>query len=185
VSEARVDRLQQGLAHILGSPRDRGTLEMVVRRPAEDEREVVNEARIEPGRGVVGDSWGSRGVPSLEAEVTVMNARCIALLAGEVDRWPLAGDQLYVDMDLSEANLPPGTRLTIGSAVLEVSAKPHRGCSKFSARFGPEALTLVNSEDGRAARLRGLNTSVVTGGTVRVGDAVTKSSGGAGATAGG
>lgn len=172
--EPRADELHEGLAHILGSPRDEGRIEMVVRRPVEDEREVVTEARIEPGRGVVGDRWASEPKPSPEAEVTLMNARCVALLAGDVDRWPLAGDQLYVDMDLSEENLPAGRRLRIGSAVLEVSAKPHRGCSKFSARFGPDALRFVNSEEGRAARLRGLNARVVVGGTVRTGDAVTK-----------
>lgn len=146
---------------------------MVVRRPAEDEREVVTEARIEPGHGVVGDSWSSRQHPSREAEVTLMNARRIAL-AGDVDRWPLAGDQLLVDMDLSLASLPPGSRLRIGGVLLEASAKPHTGCSKFSARFGAEALRFVNSEEGRAARLRGVNVRVIGGGSVRVGDSVAK-----------
>jgi MOSC domain-containing protein YiiM len=169
-----LDELQEGLAHILGSPRDEGRLEMVVRRPAEDEREVVTEALIEPGNGVVGDSWSSRRSPNPDAEVTLMNARCIALLAGDVDRWPLAGDQLFVDMDLSLANLPAGTRFRIGGALLEASTKPHTGCSKFSARFGAGALRFVNSEEGRAARLRGLNARVAEGGTVRVGDAVVK-----------
>lgn len=174
MSQLPMDELQAGLAHILGSPRDEGRLEMVVRRPAEDEREVTTEARIEPGQGVVGDSWATRGTPSSEAEVTLMNARCIALIAGEVDRWPLAGDQLYVDMDLGQANLPAGAMLHIGPVILEVSAKPHRGCDKFSARFGPDALRFVNSEHGRSARLRGLNARVVRGGTIRVGDAVSK-----------
>ena len=172
-----LEELNAGLAHILGSPREEGRLEMVVRRPAENERETLTEARIEPGRGMVGDRWISEPKPSPEAEVTLMNARCVALLAGEVDRWPLAGDQLYVDMDLSEEHLPPGSRLRIGEVVLEVSAKPHTGCSKFSARFGSEALRFVNSPVGRAARLRGLNAAVVEGGTVRVGDTVTKSPG--------
>ena len=162
------------LAHVLGSPREAGTLEMVVRRPAEGERDVVAEARIEPGRGLLGDRWIDRPSPSPDAEVTLMNARCIALLAGDTGRWPLAGDQLYVDLDLGQDNLPPGSRLRIGSVVLEVSAKPHRGCAKFAARFGTDALRLVNSERGRAARLRGLNARVVAGGTVRVGDAVEK-----------
>lgn len=147
---------------------------MVVRRPAEDEREVVTEARIEPAHGVGGDSWRSRRSPNPDAEVTLMNARCIALLAGDVDRWPLADDQLFVDMDLSLANLPPGSRLRIGGVLLEASAKPHTGCSKFSARFGAGALRFVNSEEGRVARLRGLNARVVEGGSVRVGDAVVK-----------
>jgi MOSC domain-containing protein YiiM len=173
----RIDEMQEGLAHILGSPRDEGRLEMVVRRPVEDEREVVSEARVEQGRGVVGDRWVSEPKPSPDAEVTLMNARCIALLAGDVERWPLAGDQLYVDLDLGVENLPPGSRLHVGDVVLEVSAKPHTGCAKFSARFGAEALRFVNSTEGRAARLRGMNARVVEGGTVRVGDIVRKSSG--------
>jgi MOSC domain-containing protein YiiM len=171
-----IDELQEGLTHILGSPRDEGRLEMVVRRPAEGEREVVAEARIEQGSGVVGDRWISELKPSPEAEVTLMNARCVALLAGDVDRWPLAGDQLYVDMDLGVENLPAGSRVHVGDVLLEVSAKPHTGCAKFSARFGAEALRFVNSTEGRAARLRGMNTRVVQGGTVRVGDIVRKSS---------
>lgn len=169
-----IDELNAGLASIAGSPPDEGRLEMVVRRPAEHEREVVTEARIEPGRGLVGDSWSSRAKVSPEAEVTLMNARCTALLAGTKERWPLAGDQLYVDLDLSERNLPPGSRLRVGEAVLEVSAKPHRGCAKFAARFGDEALGFVNSEQGRAARLRGLNARVVAAGTIRVGDVAAK-----------
>jgi hypothetical protein len=167
------DQLEAGLDRILGSPPDAGRVEMVVWRPAEDEREVVAEARIEPGAGLVGDSWSARG-DSREAEVTLMNARCVALLAGDIDRWSLAGDQLYVDLDLSERNLPAGSRLRVGEVVLEVSAKPHRGCSKFAARFGADALRFVNSAVGRAARLRGLNARVIEGGVVRSGDVATK-----------
>ena len=178
MSELMAEGLERGLARVLGSPRAEGRLEMVARRPAEGEREVLTEARIEPGQGLVGDRWASKVHPSPEAEVTLMNARCIALLAGDVERWPLAGDQLYVDLDLSEVNLPPGTRLRVGEAVLEVSSKPHRGCAKFSARFGAEAIRFVNSPDGRAARLRGMNARVVRGGIVRTGDMVTKVAGG-------
>ncbi len=174
MSELTMADLQQGLAHIAGSPRDGGTVEMIVRRPKVDEREVVTDAEIRPGAGLVGDSWGTRPHPSSEAEITLMNARCVALLAGDVDRWPLAGDQLYVDLDLGEQNLPAGTRIRLGSVLLEVSAKPHTGCSKFSARFGADALGFVNEPDGRAMRLRGLNARVVEGGSVRTGDLVTK-----------
>jgi len=174
MSDLRIAELREGRAFIMGSPRDLGRLEMVVRRPAVDEREVVTRARIEPGRGLVGDSWSSRRTPNPDAEVTVMNARCVALLAGDIDRWPLAGDQLFVDLDLSESNLPPGSRVLIGSVILEISAKPHRGCNKFAARFGDDALRFVNSEEGRAARLRGVNARVVSGGLVRTGDPVTK-----------
>lgn len=169
-----ITELQEGLAQIAGSPRDDGTVEMIVRRPTVDEREVITEAQIQPGLGLVGDSWSDRPHPSSEAEITLMNARCVALLAGDVDRWALAGDQLYVDLDLGERNLPAGTRLRLGSVLLEVSAKPHTGCSKFSARFGAEVLGFVNSPEGRAMRLRGLNARVVEGGTIRTGDPVAK-----------
>ena len=166
--------LERGLGHIADSPRDRGTVEMIVRRPAVDAREVVGSAEVEPGAGLIGDSWAGRPHPSREAELTLMNARCVALLAGDVDRWPLAGDQLYVDLDLGVENLPAGTRLRVGTVVVEVSAKPHTGCSKFSARFGPGALAFVNSGDGKAMRLRGMNVRVIEGGTSRTGDPVIK-----------
>ena len=174
MSDLEIAELHEGLARIDESPRDAGRVEMIAVRPDVDEREVVSTGLLEPGRGVVGDSWSARRNPSPEAEVTLMNARCIALLAGTTDRWPLAGDQLYVDLDLSEHNLAAGSRLRLGSAMVEVSAKPHRGCTKFSARFGTEALGFVNSQEGRALRLRGLNARVVEGGVVRTGDLVTK-----------
>ncbi len=174
MSQPGTTALQEGLAHILGSPRDDGTVEMIVRRPTVNARDVVTSARIEPGLGLEGDSWGSRPHPSPVAEITLMNARCVALLAGDVDRWPLAGDQLYVDLDLGLENLPAGSRLRIGTVLLEVSDEPHTGCSKFSARFGEEALAFVNSDAGKASRLRGMNCRVIEGGSVGVGDRVTK-----------
>jgi MOSC domain-containing protein YiiM len=174
MSDATIDRLQEGFDHVQLSPSDGGVVELIVLRPREDEREVVAEAELRPGSGVVGDRWSPGAPGSPETEVTVMNARCIELLAGDRDRWPLAGDQLYVDLDLSESNLPSGSRLRIGTSLLEVSEKPHRGCSKFSARFGADALRFVNSTLGRTNRLRGLNARVVEGGAVRCGDSVTK-----------
>lgn len=162
------------ISHIAGSPRDDGTVEMIVRRPTVDEREVVMSARVEPGRGLDGDSWSSRPHPSSDAEITLMNARCVALFAGDADRWPLAGDQLYVDLDLSVVNLPAGSRLRVGTVLLEVSDKPHTGCTKFSARFGEEALAFVNSDEGKAMRLRGMNCRVIEAGVVRAGDRLTK-----------
>jgi hypothetical protein len=127
----------------------------------------------------VGDTWRARGSSSRrdgsanpKSQVTLMSARAARLVAGPPDRWALAGDQLYVDLDLSVDNLPPGTRVSIGSAELEVSDLPHRGCSKFSARFGLDALRFVNSPDGRRLNLRGLNTRVTRGGVVRLGDPV-------------
>ena len=173
--------LEAGLEHIRQSPKDEGVLEMIVRRPQTDKREVLEEAELSLTDGLVGDNWkfrASRHTPdrsaNLEAQITIMNARLIALVAQSPDRWPLAGDQLYVDMDLGEENLPPGTRLAIGSAVIEVTATPHTGCKKFSSRFGVEAMKFVNSPEGKQLHLRGINTRIVQGGTIRAGDVVRK-----------
>lgn len=169
--------LEAGLEHLRATPRGEGVVELIVRRPAVDEREVVEEAELDLEDGLVGDSWKARGrsggrPSNTNAQVTVMNARATALVAGDRERWPLAGDQLYVDLDLSGEHLPPGTQLEVGTAVLEVTEDPHTGCKKFSARFGLEALMFVNSPDGRALNLRGINTRIVRPGTVRVGDAI-------------
>jgi MOSC domain-containing protein YiiM len=174
VSQPDTAALHEGVAHIAASPRDDGTVEMIVRRPSVDGREVVISAGVEPGHGLQGDSWGSRPHPSPAAEITLMNARCIALVAGDMDRWPLAGDQLFVDLDLSVTNLPAASRLRVGTALLEVSDKPHTGCSKFSARFGAHAHAFVNSDEGKAMRLRGMNCRVVEAGVVRTGDRIAK-----------
>jgi len=165
--------LEAGLDEIRQSPLDDGKVELIVRRPREDEREILTEAYLDPEGGLVGDDWLRRN-PNPLAQITVMNVRAVALLAQARERWPLAGDQLYVDLSLAEANLPPGSRFEIGSAVLEVTTKPHRGCTKFAARFGLDALRFVNSETGYALHLRGINTRVVRAGTVRAGDLVRK-----------
>lgn len=166
--------LEQGLGFVRRSPRGTGTVEMIVCRPAENERRVLEEGRLTTDAGLVGDDWRRRAGdhPSVHAQLTVMNARYADLIAGERDRWALAGDQLYVDFDLSIEHLPPGTRLDVGTAVIEVSAEPHTGCAKFRRRFGRDALRLANSEAGRALRLRGLNARVVAAGTVRPGDTI-------------
>jgi hypothetical protein len=173
--------LEAGLETIRQSPADHGILKMIVRRPGVDEREVISQGELSLEEGLAGDSWRDRasrhtpdGSASTEAQITLMNARAITLLAQSEDRWPLAGDQLYADLDLSEDNLPPGTQLAIGSAVLEVSAQPHTGCKKFSARFGVEAMKFVNSPEGKRLHLRGINTRVVQAGTIHVGDPVKK-----------
>jgi MOSC domain-containing protein YiiM len=166
------DALAAGLDETQRSPSDKGRVELIVRRPAEGEREVLDEALLDTDEGLVGDRWHPRQDPA--SQVTLMNARVVALVAGDRERWPLAGDQLYVDLDLSIENLPPGTRIEIGSAVLEVSEEPHTGCAKFSARFGSDAIRFVNSPAGRALRLRGMNARVVKAGAVRPGDGVRK-----------
>ena len=174
------EQLEAGLEHIRQSPADGGSLLMIVRRPGTDEREVVEEAALDVDVGLVGDNWKARGSPRTpdgkanpEAQITMMNSRLLALLAQSQERWPLAGDQLVIDMDLSVDNLPPGTRLSIGSAVVEISAKPHTGCEKFEDRFGRDALRFISTPLGRGLRLRGVNTKVVRSGTIRVGDAAT------------
>jgi len=173
--------LEAGLNIIRQSPSDQGLLKLIVRRPKTDKREIVNEAELNLEVGLVGDIWkvrGSKATPdgsaNIEAQITLMNMRAIALLAQDESRWALAGDQLYVDFDLSEANLPAGTRIAIGSAILEVSSTPHTGCAKFSERFGKDALKFVNSPEGKQLHLRGINARVVQAGEIRVGDVVKK-----------
>ena len=153
----------------------------IVRRPAVDARETLTEGELDVDLGLVGDTWVERasrstpdGSPARYAQVTLMNARYASLIAGARDRWAEAGDQIYVDLDLSMANLPAGSLIAVGTAVLRISEEPHTGCAKFSARFGSPAWRLANSEEGRALRLRGVNASIVTSGTVREGDAVRK-----------
>ena len=168
------DELRAGLDHIRAAPSDRGTVELIVRRPAVDEREVVEEGELDLVVGLIGDRWHLGASPINDAQLTLMNARAAELIARTRERWPLAGDQLYVDFDLSVDNLPAGTQLAVGRAVVEVTAVPHTGCAKFSARFGTDALKFVNKSPGRELRLRGANARVVTPGPVRAGDTIVK-----------
>lgn len=178
------EELQAGLDVIRSSPPDRGLLRLIARRPRVDQREVLREAVLDVDLGLVGDNWKARGYRKTpdgsahpDMQLNIMNARAAALVAGRgapTERWALAGDQLYVDLDLSGANLPPGTRLAIGDAVIEVTAEPHTGCKKFVARFGLEAMQFVNSPVGRELNLRGINARVVRNGTICVGDVVAK-----------
>jgi MOSC domain-containing protein YiiM len=173
--EATAEQLWADLDNVRAAPREGGTLELIATRPAVGERNVVEEAELDVADGVIGDSWSRRGKrPNPKSQVAVMSARAAAMIAGDREHWALAGDQLYVDLDLSATNLPPGTRLAIGSAILEVSDLPHLGCGKFTARYGADARDLVNSPDGVALNLRGINTRIVQSGTVRRGDAVRK-----------
>ena len=174
--------LEAGWADILASPADNGTLELIVRRPVVNRRELLHEGELSTVAGLVGDSWSVRGSTRTadgtshpDMQLNLMNARVARLVAGDdpADR-ALAGDQLHVDLDLSPGNLPTGTRLAIGTAVIEVTEQPHTGCPKFSARYGPAALRFVNTGRGKELRLRGINAKVVTDGTIRAGDTINK-----------
>jgi MOSC domain-containing protein YiiM len=175
------EELEAGLDAIRKSPKDGGLLRLIVRRPRVNEREVLEQGDLDPAAGLAGDKWALRvsrgGRPasaSADAQLTLMNARAIALIAGSIDRWPLAGDQLFVDLDLSGDNLPAGVQLAVGSAIIEVTPQPHTGCGKFAGRFGTEAMTFVNSPVGRQLQLRGIYAKIVQAGRIRVGDLVQK-----------
>jgi len=175
------EELHAGLEGIRQSPKDEGVLELIVRRPRIGEREVLDEGQLDIVDGLVGDTWSTRGsrrskdgLAHPDMQLNIMNARAIALVAQDRERWHLAGDQLFMDLDLSGENLPPGTRLAIGSAVIEVTAEPHTGCQKFVSRFGLDAMKFVNSPVGRELNLRGINARVVKPGTIRVRDVAKK-----------
>ena len=163
--------LEAGLPEIARSPREHGTLELIVRRPRSGERELLDVGTLDVDEGLVGDRW-ALGKRRRINQITLINTRLMALVAGGREHWPPAGDQLYVDFDLSREHLPPGTRVAVGAAEIEVSAEPHMGCKLFRRRYGVDAERFVNSEVGIAMQLRGINAWVVKGGAVRVGDAV-------------
>jgi hypothetical protein len=183
------EQIEAGLADVLASPQDGGQVAMIVVRPAEDERASRQAAHLSPDGGVEGDRWASAaegrlppsvigglpdGRPDPDQQVSMMNARLLRLLAGSEDRMRLAGDNLVVDLNLSEGNLPPGQKLQVGEVLLEVTAAPHTGCGKFAARFGRDAARLVNAAARRDLHLRGRYARVLRGGTLRVGDLVHK-----------
>jgi len=176
------EELEAGLDAIRRAPAAAGTVELIVRRPTEGEREVLSEGTLDLDKGLVGDRWSAHrssktpdGSPNRATQLTLMSARVVDLVAaGDRDRWALAGDQIYVDLDISEANLPAGTRLSLGSAVIEVTPEPHTGCVKFMSRFGKDAHRFVNTKPYRHLRLRGLNAKVIEPGTVSSGDTIRK-----------
>jgi hypothetical protein len=175
------DELEAGLDEIRQSPKDEGLLELIVRRPAIEQREVLEEGELHIDQGLVGDSWTRRsssrtadGSPHPEMQLNIMNSRVVALVAQEKERWSLAGDQLFLDMDLSKNNLPAGTRLSLGTAIIEVTAPPHTGCHKFVSRFGVEAMKFVNSPVGLELCLRGINARVIQSGVIKVGQVAKK-----------
>jgi hypothetical protein len=176
-----MDELQAGLERIRQSPRDAGVLKLIVRRPKTGTREILQEGQLDLIDGLVGDNWRTRGsfltadgAAHPDMQLNVMNSRVIDLVAQQPDRWSLAGDQLFVDLDLSEKNLPAGTQLALGSAIIEVTKQPHTGCAKFVERFGVDAVKFVNSDEGKQLHLRGINARVVLPGAIRVGDTIKK-----------
>ena len=180
-----MQELEAALDHLRQAPKDGGVLQLIVRRPEIDLREVLEEAELDPAGGLIGDNWIVRGSSKTpdgsahpEMQINIMNARVTALVAQDKDRWPLAGDQLYIDMDLSKENLPAGSRIAVGTAVLEVSQLPHTGCHKFVSRFGMDAMKFVNSPVGKELCLRGINAKVVQAGVVKVGHTIRKVSNG-------
>ena len=176
-----LEELQDGLAEILRSPKERGVLKAIVIRPETEARVSLPQCELSPEGGVHGDNWARGcwmslpdGRPHPDVQVALMNSRMIALIARDEARWPLAGDNLFVDLDLSVGNLPPGTRLAVGSALLEITDVPHKGCKKFAERYGVDATRFVNSRDGLDLHLRGIYARIVEPGVVTVGDTLAK-----------
>jgi len=175
------NELKANMNYMLSAPKQKGELKMIVRRPAENEREVLTKGRLSKKAGLEGDNWIHRGSsktedgsPHPEMQLNIMNARVIEKLAGEKERWKLAGDQLFIDLDLSDGNLPPGSQLKIGAAIVEVTAIPHNGCKKFTQRYGLDAVKFVNSPEGKKNHFRGINAKVVQEGIITTGDEVEK-----------
>ena len=170
-----------GFPQVTESPADGGRLELIVVRPSDGERVLPESVRVSPESGVEGDKWVNSkghdmpdGQPDPRVQVTLMNARLLRLISGGEERMPLAGDNLVVDLDLSDDNMPPGQRLSVGEAVLEVTEVPHNGCGTFLERYGRDAVKFINSPEGKRLHLRGVHAKVITAGTVRVGDDVRK-----------
>ena len=179
-----LDELNEGLPVILQSPKDQGTLKAIVVRTEENQRFSPTECHLSPELGLEGDAWAKGcwlslpdGSPHPDVQITIMNARAIDLIAQRTSSWSLAGDNLYIDLDLSDDNLPCGHRLSIGPSILEVVDRPHTGCSKFAQRFGNDAMRFVNSPEGTRLHLRGIYAKIIAAGKVKVGDPVCKTEG--------
>ncbi len=174
-------QIEKGLDFVLKSPKDNGEIKLIVCRPKVEEREVLVQGELDLELGLVGDCWKTRGSSRTtdgfghpEMQLNLMNSRMIDLIARDKERWKLAGDQFFVDFDLSEENIPPGTRLSIGTAVIERTEIPHLGCKKFINRFGIDAMKFVNSDIGKLLNLRGVNAKVIRPGIVKTKDVIKK-----------
>jgi MOSC domain-containing protein YiiM len=165
--------IEAELSEVLESPKDNGILKLIVRRPKEDEREVLETGELDVEKGLVGDDWLTDD-GNYETQLAIMNSRIAALLAQDENRLKLAGDQLFVDLNLTDENLPAGTKISIGSAIIEITPEPHNGCKKFVERFGLDAMKFVNSSVGKQFHLRGIYARVIQSGTIRTGDTVKK-----------
>ena len=181
VKHLTMAELEAALEHLRDAPKDEGVVQLIVCRPDVEQLRILDKAELDPLKGLIGDNWivrgsskTSDGSPHPEMQINIMNSRVTALVAQDKDRWQLAGDQLYIDMDLSKENLPAGAHIQVGTAVLEVSPLPHTGCHKFVSRFGVEAMKFVNSEVGKQNCFRGINAKVVQGGVVKVGQVAKK-----------
>ena len=175
------EELEQGLDIIRQSPQDEGVLKLIVRRPDVDQRESITTGHLDVSDGLVGDNWHSRGsrhmpdgAPDPDMQLNIMNSRVVEIVANGLERRELAGDQLYIDMDLSTENLPAGTRLALGEAIVEVTEPPHTGCKKFAARFGREAVLFVNAGFGKTQNFRGICAKVIQSGDIKTGDIARK-----------
>ncbi|GAB1420761.1 MOSC domain-containing protein [Anaerolineales bacterium] len=175
------EALLKAFEALAASDKDQGHVEMIVCRPNHGERIRLEKAELDPVQGLIGDNWQARGSRHTEdgqahpdMQLTLMNSKIIDIVSGDISNWMWAGDQLYVDFDLSLENLPIGQRLQIGEAILEVSAPPHTGCKKFAERYGTEALKIINSAEGKAKRWRGMNTRIIQGGLIKTGDKIQK-----------
>jgi len=166
-----LDALEAGLRSLPALPRTGGRVVLICRRTPDGSRETPARTELTFADGVPGDDWSRRPPRDPEAQLAVMCAPVAELIA---NGQPLVvfGDNLFVDLDLSNASLPTGTRLRVGGAVVEVTPKPHNGCSKFHARFGADALRFVQAKPTRDRNLRGIYWKVIEPGAVAVGDAI-------------